>query len=122
MPVYLLRAEGEDIVKIGYTSSPMIWKRMKAIQSNSPLKLGILLYFLDASRHVETALHKEFSKYRLHGEWFAYKGDLVAFVQSHRKFQHEALLKRQAEAEEMENAQKNGGRGSDLDLGQTKIG
>jgi hypothetical protein len=111
MPVYILRAEGEDIVKIGFTSSPQIWKRLKAIQSNSPIKLGILLYFLEEGRSLETSLHREFRQYRLHGEWFRYEGELVDFVQEHRKFQHETRMKRlkeNEEAEEKENAQENG--------------
>ena len=95
-----------DIIKIGYTSSPMIWKRLKNIQSNSPIKLGLMLYFMDAGRSVETSLHREFKKYRLHNEWFEYQGDLVRFVQSHRKFQQESLLKRLAEEEEA-HAQEN---------------
>lgn len=107
MPVYFLKTRDMDIVKIGYTGSPEIWRRVKTIQSHSPVRLGLLLYFTDGTKHTERALHKEFNKYRLHGEWFEYRGDLVKFVQSHRQFQREGLLKRLKADEEREHAQEN---------------
>lgn len=55
-------------VKIGFTTAPEA--RIKALQSGFPTKLHTHLIVSPCIQEEETAVHKVFSTYRTHGEWF----------------------------------------------------
>jgi hypothetical protein len=66
--IYFIQSIYGGPIKIGkaYNMS----KRFKQIQANCPYKLKIILLFENEHEKLEKFLHKNFSKHRLHGEWF----------------------------------------------------
>jgi hypothetical protein len=69
--VYIVGADGSDLVKIGRASSPR--KRLRDMQTGSPLRLkllGIASAPEWADVQLEGALHAYFATRRRHGEWF----------------------------------------------------
>jgi len=65
-----------NLVKIGVSSN--VKKRMSQIQTNCPYKLSLIAEAKtnDAFGH-ERALHDQYKKYRLEGEWFLLPGITV---------------------------------------------
>lgn len=55
-------------VKIGTTSLP-VERRLAQLQSASPLMLEVAAACAGHAGH-EALLHREFARFRLHGEWF----------------------------------------------------
>jgi hypothetical protein len=64
-------------VKIGYSVNPKM--RLKRLKTGAPQPLEIVAT-VPAYPHNERRLHKQFSDYRLHGEWFRHEGELRAFI------------------------------------------
>ncbi|MEQ6028197.1 GIY-YIG nuclease family protein [Streptomyces salinarius] len=77
--VYLLGAEGLDLVKIGTTTD--VDRRVRTMQTGLPLTLSVL-WTCEGGRELEGALHQEFRKHNRRGEWFDLTslGDPVAVV------------------------------------------
>jgi len=70
--VYLIRAIGSDMFKIGIAGDPSF--RLKGLQVGSPLKLAISrVYFCSNPAGMEIRLHHRFKRYHSHGEWFEVK-------------------------------------------------
>ncbi|MCW2938478.1 MAG: transcriptional regulator, GntR family with sensor domain [Actinomycetia bacterium] len=69
--VYLIGSEESPFVKIG--RSVDVQGRLAAIQRMSPAKLTVLWQTLGGAE-LETALHRRFSAFRSHGEWFDFPG------------------------------------------------
>lgn len=67
--LYIIRAEGCDLVKVGTSRKPS--KRLKGLQTGSPLKLTLHCYFVGAA-YLEGEIHKSLTLKGLysHGEWF----------------------------------------------------
>jgi hypothetical protein len=65
-------------VKIGFTQQP-IKERLKCIQNGSPVKLYVLAT-QPARRQREGVYHRQFAKYRLHGEWFERSPEIQAEI------------------------------------------
>jgi len=69
--VYFI-ADGLGNVKIGSTSD--LEKRLKAYQAHNPNQVKVIKIIscsdMQQARETEKQLHKEFSKYRISGEWF----------------------------------------------------
>jgi len=67
--LYIIRAEGCDLVKVGTSKKPS--KRLKSLQVGSPLKLTLHSYFVGAA-HLESEIHESLTLKDLHshGEWF----------------------------------------------------
>jgi len=63
---------GADLVKIGSTSRA-IHKRVLQLSHTSPVPLD-LVACAAGSIAEEHAIHKQFSEYRVRGEWFRYEG------------------------------------------------
>lgn len=63
--VYLV--QGAGMLKIGTSGS--VRDRVAAMQSGSPVRLH-LLATIPGGHKVERAMHRRFSQYRRHGEWF----------------------------------------------------
>ncbi|MGD6742963.1 GIY-YIG nuclease family protein [Streptomyces sp. BH106] len=77
--VYLVGAEGLDLVKIGTTTD--VDRRIRAMQTGLPLTLSVL-WTCEGGRELERALHGEFRAQNRRGEWFdlVSLGDPVAVV------------------------------------------
>lgn len=68
MTIYLLRASGTDMYKIGFTEkSPE--SRVQALQTGCPFPISIEAYS-DGTRDDEARLHGHFATQRVAGEWF----------------------------------------------------
>jgi hypothetical protein len=81
--IYFIATETMTKVKIGYTDSD-IMARLKAIQIHSPVLLK-LVKLLKGDQRDEMELHKRFTDYRDHGEWFCIKGDLSEFLKNDKQ-------------------------------------
>lgn len=77
--VYFLLTEDETRLKIGKSKTPR--KRIYNLRMTSPVWLEIAA-IVPGYSHVELWLHQRFSKYRLHGEWFKYEGELRETVEA----------------------------------------
>ena len=73
--VYFIKAEGQDVFKIGYCESDLD-KRINMIRIGNHLRLSFfgIINHLDIL-NVEKQLHMEFAANRMRGEWFAITED-----------------------------------------------
>ncbi|MGY1503673.1 GIY-YIG nuclease family protein (plasmid) [Streptomyces sp. QTS52] len=77
--IYVIGALDSPVAKIGVSAAPE--RRLRQIQSMSPLRLEIL-WTCAGSYQLEGRLHAHLSAYRSHGEWFDFQElDPVAVVQ-----------------------------------------
>lgn len=69
--IYIIRMNGSDYYKIGYTGHKDATKRMAQLQTSCPLKL-ILVAEMEGNEIKESELHRKFYEYRTDGgeEWF----------------------------------------------------
>ena len=86
--VYFIKAKGSNLVKIG--KSINFEKRLRSLQTMSPLPL-CKLAVLNGYTERERDLHKKFSKYREHGEWFIYSAEIKRFLESNKEDEECAL-------------------------------
>lgn len=72
-----------DMVKIGYSDNPVV--RMGALQTASSeiLKLRLVI---DGDASTELILHKRFTVYRSHHEWFRLEGSLLKFIEDNEQY------------------------------------
>ncbi|BCK29655.1 GIY-YIG nuclease family protein [Vibrio cholerae] len=89
--LYFIQGQTLSHVKIGYSTSRSLFKRLKELQTGSPDKL-ILLSVKLVSRADEAELHKRFSNSRLHGEWFSYTEDLQEYIKANTLHLNERLV------------------------------
>lgn len=93
--IYFLRANGLDMVKIGYTrDSDSLQSRIQTLQTGVPWKLE-LLRVIEGEQALEGVLHQFFSDRRHNGEWFTYSPDMMAVFFDGPK----AILKRHLAAQ-----------------------
>jgi len=76
--IYFLLAEDTGLVKIGFTVDP--GRRIRALQTSSPVKLT-LLGKVPGDRWREERFHLVFRDLREHGEWFRLEGKLKEFIE-----------------------------------------
>jgi hypothetical protein len=67
--VYALQCEETSRVKIGITQN--VRQRLKDIRAMCSTNLRLILCVPAIGQEVELFLHREFDRFRLHGEWFA---------------------------------------------------
>uniref|UniRef100_A0A6M3IE98 Bacteriophage T5 Orf172 DNA-binding domain-containing protein n=1 Tax=viral metagenome TaxID=1070528 RepID=A0A6M3IE98_9ZZZZ len=65
--LYIIQAINGGAVKIGISHCPE--ERLKYLQTGSPVPLRIIRCYKDRGL-IESKLHKKFSDFKLHGEWF----------------------------------------------------
>jgi endogenous inhibitor of DNA gyrase (YacG/DUF329 family) len=75
--IYLIQAEDNELIKIGFSNN--VKRRMKILSNSSPAKLKVLRV-IKADSQYESFLHNMFREYRLHGEWFQPHSNIVKFV------------------------------------------
>lgn len=68
MTVYVVRAKGTDLYKVGYTSGSAK-ERIASMQTGCPYDLEVVCE-LDGGRKAEQALHAVLTDFRSSGEWF----------------------------------------------------
>lgn len=68
--IYVIRQEGSDHYKIGWTTAEDPVARLGSLQTGSPKKLELIGHFSAASQSSERAVHRLFSNHRASGEWF----------------------------------------------------
>jgi excisionase family DNA binding protein len=81
--VYFIQGGPERLIKIGYTRSPE--QRFKLYKTESPVPL-MLLAAWPGTIQDEGALHKRFSAYRHHNEWFYPVPELIAFINENSSY------------------------------------
>ena len=74
MDLYLIAAEDKSVMKIGVSNN--VKKRFKHIQTSSHKRL-VLLFEIKDKGLLERSLHQEFNNYRLVGEWFVYRQEII---------------------------------------------
>lgn len=79
MPVYFIKQENSDFVKVGFTTST-VESRLRGIQTGNPSPLKIIGIIPDGDAPLETALHYYFRKTRVSGEWFTYSSAMDTFL------------------------------------------
>lgn len=72
--VYAIGNMDEGYVKIGFSTDPE--NRIKQIQTGCPFEVEVIKMWNGLGRKDEKKLHKAYSKYQAHGEWFEIKGRL----------------------------------------------
>lgn len=73
--IYYIGCAETQRVKIGFTTRSLS-KRLRALQTGSPTKLGVLAWH-KGTMEDEQRLHERFADERLHGEWFDMSGRLL---------------------------------------------
>lgn len=77
--VYAIRVRGFDLVKIGYSTSPL--RRFVQLEAGSGMVGGLdLLMRVPGTRRLERRLHERFSSQRLFGEWFQLSGPVFEWL------------------------------------------
>ena len=74
--VYFMLAK--NLVKIGFSNDPK--KRAADMQTAIPERLEIVLK-MKGGRELEREMHARFKELHIGGEWFAYHGELAAFME-----------------------------------------
>jgi hypothetical protein len=75
--VYFVQAEHGGPIKIGSAYRPL--DRVRCFQPWSPYQL-LLLAVMPGAKREEFALHQQFEKDRLHGEWFEPSEELLGII------------------------------------------
>ena len=79
--VYFIEA-ANGLIKIGRSTDPL--RRLRGLQTGSPVQLRMVLVLTGLGVADEMALHDRFAEYRSHGEWFHPGPDLIEFVRGSR--------------------------------------
>lgn len=75
---YFIQGEITQRIKIGKTSTA-VRERIRLLQTGSPDILKFLGVCIGIKRS-ESVLHREFSQYRLHGEWFSPEPEIFEYI------------------------------------------
>jgi len=75
--IYFIEAFGLDKIKIGFSRDPQ--KRLKELQTGSPVKLRLLVS-MNGSQQQESMLHEKFAKLSIDGEWFHATKELRDYI------------------------------------------
>lgn len=77
MSLYFIRMGKSGPVKIGFSKNPN--KRLESLQISSPERL-IIIRVVEGTMWGERAAHRAFQKYRLHGEWFRFRPEMLSWM------------------------------------------
>jgi hypothetical protein len=76
--VYFIQGQETGAIKIGFTKQD-VDSRLAQLQIASPERLRVI-YFLDGNFSLENFIHKKFSEFRKHGEWFFPSDEIMRFI------------------------------------------
>ena len=79
--IYFVQAGPDGPIKIGWTVDPQM--RLAQLQTGSHIRLFIL-GAIEGSSAGESALQRQWSEYRIRGEWFEPTPEIIEFVKAHR--------------------------------------
>ena len=74
--VYFVQADAGGPVKIGTGRTSGIRQRLSSLQTGNPYRL-VVRRLVSGDERLERTLHTHFQSYRLVGEWFVPRGDLI---------------------------------------------
>lgn len=80
--VYFVQGEHGGPIKVGYTSSASIDRRLAQMQTGSPARLRAVLT-IEGDTRAEAWLHRLFAADWIHGEWYQPSGRLVDWIIDH---------------------------------------
>ena len=80
--VYFIQARETGYIKIGFTKD--LARRLRAMEAHSGDILDLRIHITGATIVHEKALHREFAKARIYGEWFDPVPELLAVIESLR--------------------------------------
>jgi len=83
--IYFLLAKDLGLLKIGFSRRPE--RRISSLICASPVRLKTIK-IVDGDAEYEKSLHRKFSTYRAHGEWFYYNPEIELFIQA---LEHQSL-------------------------------
>lgn len=75
--VYFIEANQCEKIKIGFSLDPLT--RLEELQSLSPDDLSLAGCF-PGTKQTEQEIHRQFARFRSHGEWFQAHTDLSDFI------------------------------------------
>ena len=75
--IYFIADSQRSMIKIGIARDPDA--RFRDLQNSSPIALA-LLGSMPGDRTHEAELHQRFSDFRLHGEWFKFAPEILAYL------------------------------------------
>lgn len=79
MSGFVYAIASDNAVKIGWSSNPT--ERLRGLRTASPGRLS-LVGQIEATKARESELHRQFSPWRIVGEWFRMEADVAMFVNS----------------------------------------
>ena len=77
MVVYFVQRAKDNAIKIGHTDC--FQNRVRRLKSELQMPVDVLC-IIDGGRPIEKALHAQFSKTRIDGEWFLPENDLTMYI------------------------------------------
>lgn len=80
--IYIIGSLADGVCKIGFSRNPK--NRLKELQTGCPYKLTIF-FMVEGNIPTEKKLHKKYSEYSTHGEWFRIEGDLKNIIENRLK-------------------------------------
>jgi hypothetical protein len=80
-PLIYFIACGDDLIKIGHTTS--LRSRLRSLRTATPKELRVLLV-IPGTRDDEQELHRKFDAHRAGREWFSRCDAITEFISSHR--------------------------------------
>ena len=81
--IYFIQFGDGGPIKIGITNS--VERRLKNLQSASPIKLNLLGTIKNGGTQLEEKLHIRFNRSRINGEWFNPSKSLIKFIKETKK-------------------------------------
>jgi hypothetical protein len=84
--LYFVQCQTTKRVKIGISSDPV--DRMKQMQQGCPTQL-VILHKIKTRSGLEEILHAQFTKHRLHGEWFEFTDEIREYVEKRKAEERE---------------------------------
>ena len=81
--LYFIQCQTTKRVKIGISAD--VEGRLKWIRQVSPTQVEILCKIKTRSG-LESVLHEQFAKYRLHGEWFEFSDEIREYVEKQKGY------------------------------------
>ncbi len=70
MTVYVIHAQGTDLIKIGWTRALTAENRRRDLQISNPHKLVVIGLAVSAPTFVEKKYHRMLEAFRVRNEWF----------------------------------------------------